>query len=88
MCHAEREVGREPAASHPLCVLWLLLAFEAMVIRIDSKEEQRVLQQQAAQEQAEALQREIETAQKAQENLPSFVEGSLNLAHATDPQYD
>ena len=54
------------------------------------EEEQRALQQQAAQEQAEAeaLQREIEAAQKAQENLPSFVEGSLNSAHAPDPQYD
>ena len=53
------------------------------------EEEQRAQQALAEQEraEAEALQREIEAAHKAQENLPSFVEGSLNSAHGQDPQY-
>lgn len=47
------------------------------------EEEQRAQQAQAARERAEAaaLQREIEAAHRAQENLPSFVEGSLNSAN-------
>ena len=53
------------------------------------EEEQRAQQALAEQEraEAEALQREIEAAHKAQENLPSFVEGSLNSAHEQEPKY-
>ncbi|HIV55149.1 MAG TPA: hypothetical protein H9898_05150 [Candidatus Anaerobiospirillum stercoravium] len=54
------------------------------------EEEQRAQQAQAAQEraEAEALQREIKAAQEAQENLPSFVEGSLNSDNAAQYSTD
>lgn len=46
------------------------------------EEEQRALKEQQAQEQADkaALEAEIEAAKRAQENLPSLVEGNLNSA--------
>ena len=58
------------------------IAVENLVSQDDMlyEEEQKAQAAQRAQEQADAaaLQAEIEAAQRAQENLPSMVDGSLN----------